>query len=38
MEVKVAKVHQNGAPGLFSFTPLNQRRAYLDNVSVTPNK
>jgi outer membrane protein assembly factor BamB len=37
IEVKVAKLHQNGAPGLFSFTPLNQKRAYLDNVSVTPN-
>ena len=38
IEVKVPMVHQNGAPGLFSFTPLNQKRAYLDNVSVTPNK
>lgn len=38
IEVKVSMVHQNGSPGLFSFTPLNQKRAYLDNVSVTPNK
>ncbi|CAN5806203.1 PQQ-like beta-propeller repeat protein [soil metagenome] len=38
MEVKVAMAHKNGSPGLFSFTPLNQKRAYLDNVSVTPNK
>lgn len=38
MEVKVAMAHKNGSPGLFSFTPLNQKRAYLDNVSVIPNK
>ncbi len=38
IEVKVAMAHKNGSPGLFSFTPLNQKRAYLDNVSVTPNK
>jgi hypothetical protein len=36
-EVKVPMVHTNGSPGIFSFTPLNQKRAYLDNVSVTPN-
>lgn len=38
MEVKVSMAHKNGSPGLFSFTPLNQKRAYLDNVQVTPNK
>lgn len=38
IEVPVAMVHKNGSPGLFSFTPLNQKRAYLDNVQVTPNK
>ena len=37
-EVKVPMIHKNGSPGIFSFTPLNQKRAYLDNVSVTPNK
>jgi len=37
-EVKVTMVHKEGSPGIFSFTPLNQKRAYLDNVSVTPNK
>jgi hypothetical protein len=37
IEVKIPSVHKNGAPGIFSFTPLNQKRAYLDNVSVTPN-
>jgi hypothetical protein len=28
--------HSNGAPGLFSFTPQEQR-AWIDNVSVKPN-
>jgi len=38
IEVKVGRVHQNGSPGIFSFTPLNQRRAYLDNLRITPNE
>ncbi|WP_166442849.1 PQQ-binding-like beta-propeller repeat protein [Phragmitibacter flavus] len=38
IEVPVARVHKNGSPGIFSFTPLNQRRAYLDNLSITPNQ
>lgn len=38
IEVPLARIHQNGSPGIFSFTPLNQKRAYLDNISVTPNK
>ncbi|HCN31265.1 MAG TPA: hypothetical protein DIT64_21660 [Verrucomicrobiales bacterium] len=37
IEVKVPRVHQNGSPGLFGFTPLNQRRMYIDNLSVTQN-
>lgn len=37
IEVPVSRVHKNGSPGIFSFTPLNQRRAYLDNLSITPN-
>ena len=28
--------HANGAPGLFSFTPQEQR-AWIDNITVTPN-
>ena len=38
IEVPLPRIHAQGSPGLFSFTPLNQKRAYLDNVSVTPNK
>jgi outer membrane protein assembly factor BamB len=38
IEVPVSMVHKEGSPGIFSFTPLNQKRAYLDNISVTSNK
>ncbi len=38
IEVPVSMVHKQGAPGIFSFTPLNQKRAYLDNISVISNK
>jgi hypothetical protein len=31
-------VHKQGSPGIFGFTPQNQQRVYIDNVSVTPNK
>ena len=37
IEVKVPRAHSNGSPGIFGFTPLNQKRMYLDNLSVTPN-
>ncbi len=37
LEAKVPRVHKNGSPGIFGFTPLNQKRVYLDNLSVTPN-
>jgi hypothetical protein len=38
IEVKVPMAHKNGSPGIFGFTPLNQKRVYLDNLSVVPNK
>ncbi len=31
-------VHRSGSPGIFGFTPQNQQRVYLDNLSVTPNE
>lgn len=37
IEVKVPRAHKNGSPGIFGFTPLNQKRVYLDNLSITPN-
>lgn len=36
IEVPHKIAHSEGAPGLFSFTPQEQR-AWIDNVSVTPN-
>jgi outer membrane protein assembly factor BamB len=38
IEVKVPRAHAQGSPGIFGFTPLNQNRVYLDNLSITPNK
>ena len=37
IEVKVPRAHKNGSPGVFALTPMNQKRVYLDNLSVTPN-
>lgn len=36
IEVPHHHAHQNGAPGLFGFSPQDMR-VYIDNVSVTPN-
>ncbi|HEY1172128.1 MAG TPA: PQQ-binding-like beta-propeller repeat protein [Verrucomicrobiae bacterium] len=36
LEVEHKTAHQEGSPGLFSFSP-QEMRIYLDNVSVTPN-
>lgn len=38
LEEKVNPVHTQGSPGLFGFTPQNQKRVYIDNIQVTPNK
>lgn len=37
LEEKTNPVHTQGAPGLYGFTPQNQKRVYIDNVKVTPN-
>ncbi len=37
LEAPVPMVHKQGSPGLFGFTPQNQKRVFIDNVSVTPN-
>jgi hypothetical protein len=36
LEATTDMVHQSGSPGIFGFTPQNQQRVYLDNLSVTP--
>lgn len=38
VEAKVLNVHKQGSPGIFGFTQMNQKRVYLDNLSITPNK
>ena len=36
IEVPHKKAHAEGAPGVYAFTPQEQR-AWIDNISVTPN-
>jgi len=36
LEAPVKRVHQEGAPGLFGFTPQNRFRVYVDNLVVKP--
>ncbi len=36
VEVPHAKAHENGAPGVFGFSPTDMR-VYVDNIAVTPN-
>lgn len=36
IEVPHAIAHQNGAPGVFGFSPTDMR-VYIDNIAVTPN-
>ncbi len=36
LELPVKRVHRHGSPGLFGFSPQEQR-AWIDNVTVTPN-
>lgn len=35
-EVPVNPVHTQGSPGLYGFTPQNQKRVFIDNVKVIP--
>lgn len=37
LEAKVNPVHKQGSPGLFGFTPQNQKRVFIDNIKVLPN-
>ncbi|MEZ5302057.1 MAG: PQQ-binding-like beta-propeller repeat protein [Verrucomicrobiales bacterium] len=38
IEVPHDTVHQKGAPGIYGFSPQSQKRVYVDNIKVTPNK
>lgn len=37
VEAKVPRAHKQGSPGIFGFTPMNQKRVFLDNLSITAN-
>jgi outer membrane protein assembly factor BamB len=37
IEAETEPVHQSGSPGIFGFTPQNQKRVFVDNLKVTPN-
>jgi hypothetical protein len=36
IEMPHKQAHQNGSPGLFGFAP-SEQKAWIDNISVTPN-
>jgi outer membrane protein assembly factor BamB len=38
VEAKVPRAHPQGSPGIFGFTPMNQKRVFLDNLSITANQ
>jgi len=38
IEVPHKTAHQMGAPGFFGFSPQSQKRVYIDNLKITPNK
>lgn len=38
IEVPVPRVHDNGSPGLYGFSPNIRFAVYMDNISVTPNE
>jgi len=38
IEAEVPNVHREGSPGVYGFSPQNQHRVYIDNLSVTPNQ
>jgi hypothetical protein len=38
IEVRQDKLHEQGAPGIFAFSPQSQKRVYIDNLSITANE
>ena len=38
IEVRIAKVHRMGAPGLYAFSPQSLKRVYIDNITLTQNR
>ena len=38
IEAKVPRAHTQGSPGIYGLTAMNQKRVFLDNLSITENK
>jgi hypothetical protein len=38
IEVPVRRVHPQGAPAVFAFSPQALKRVYIDNLKVRPSK
>ena len=38
IEVKQKQIHEEGAPGVFAFSPQSQKRVFIDNLSITANE
>jgi outer membrane protein assembly factor BamB len=38
IEVRQDKLHAQGAPGIFAFSPQSQKRVFIDNLSLTANE
>ena len=38
IEVRVPKLHREGAPAVFAFSPQSQKRVFIDNLSLTANE
>jgi outer membrane protein assembly factor BamB len=38
IEVRQDMLHQNGAPGIFAFSPQSLRRVFIDNLSLSANE
>ncbi|MES2695474.1 MAG: PQQ-binding-like beta-propeller repeat protein [Verrucomicrobiota bacterium] len=38
IEVRQPKIHTQGAPGIFAFSPQSMKRVFIDNLSITANE
>lgn len=38
IEVRQPKIHTEGAPGIFAFSPQSQKRVFIDNLSLAANE
>jgi outer membrane protein assembly factor BamB len=38
IEVRQPKIHREGAPAVFAFSPQSQKRVFIDNLSITANE